>query len=89
MYIFSMNNPFFRFVGKVVDLVCVNILTLLCAIPVVTAGASFTAMYRVLIRMAVHEGGTITRDFFKEFKNKRTPKGRPYSYSFYNLITHN
>ncbi len=58
MYIFSMNNPFFRFVGKVVDLVCVNILTLLCAIPVVTAGASFTAMYRVLIR-----------DFFKEFKN--------------------
>lgn len=69
MYIFSMNNPFFRFVGKVVDLVYVNILTLLCAIPVVTAGASFTAMYRVLIRMAVHEGGTITRDFFKEFNN--------------------
>lgn len=64
-----MENPFFRFVGKVVDLVYVNILTLICAIPVVTAGASFTAMYRILIKMAIHEETTITSEFFKEFKN--------------------
>lgn len=67
MYIFSMENPFFRFVGRVVDLVWINILTLICAIPVITAGASFTAMYRVLIRIAVREEGPITKEFFKEF----------------------
>lgn len=69
MYIFSMENPFFRFVGRVVDLVWINILTLICAIPIVTAGASFTAMYRVLIRIAMGEEGVITKEFFKEFKN--------------------
>lgn len=69
MYIFSMENPFFRFVGRVVDLVWINILTLICAIPVITAGASFTAMYRVLIRIVVKEEGPITKEFFKEFIN--------------------
>ena len=69
MYIFSMENPFFRFVGRVVDLVWINILTLICTIPIVTAGASFTAMYRVLIRIAMGEEGVITKEFFKEFKN--------------------
>lgn len=76
MYIFSMENPFFRFVGKVTDLVWLNILTLICALPVVTAGAAFTAMYRVLIKMAVGEEGTVTSVFFKEFKSslkKATP----------------
>ncbi|MBP3326727.1 MAG: YesL family protein [Coprococcus sp.] len=76
MYIFSMENPFFRFVGKVTDLVWLNILTLICALPVVTAGAAFTAMYRVLIKMAVGEEGTVTSVFFKEFKGslkKATP----------------
>ena len=69
MYIFSMENPFFRFVGRVVDLVWINILTLVFALPIITAGASFTAMYRVLIKIAMGEEGTITREFFKEFKN--------------------
>ncbi len=76
MYIFSMENPFFRFVGKVTDLVWLNILTLIFALPVVTAGAAFTAMYRVLIKMAVGEDGTVTSEFIKEFKGslkKATP----------------
>ncbi len=69
MYIFSMENPFFRFVGKVVDLVWLNLLTLVCCIPIFTVGASLCAMYRVLIKMAMNEEGTITGVFFREFKN--------------------
>lgn len=64
-----MDNPFFRCVGRLVDLVWINILTLLCSIPVVTMGAAFTAMYRVLIRIAVNEDGMLTKEFFREFKN--------------------
>lgn len=69
MYIFSMDNPFFRLVGKLVDLVWLNILTLICCIPVFTAGAAFSAMYHVLIKMVLKEDGTITKPFFREFKN--------------------
>ncbi len=68
MYIFSMENPFFRFVGRVVDLVWLNILTLICCIPVVTAGAAISGMYKVLLSIVFGEEGTITSGFFKAFR---------------------
>ncbi len=69
MNIFSMDNPFFRFVGRLVDLVWINILTLICMIPVVTGGAALCGMYRVLLKINMNEEGTITKTFFIEFKN--------------------
>ena len=68
MYIFSMDNPFFQFIGKLVDLVWLNILTLVCCLPVFTAGAALSAMYSILIKMALKEDGTITKPFFRAFK---------------------
>lgn len=67
-HLFSMDNLFFRTVGKLVDLIWVNILTLICALPVVTAGASFSAMYYLLLRMAENDQGALTRGFFRAFK---------------------
>ncbi len=67
-HLFSMDNLFFRTVGKLVDLIWVNILTLLCALPVVTAGASFSAMYYLLLRMAENDQGALTRGFFRAFR---------------------
>ena len=66
--IFSMDNPVFRAIGKMVDLVWINILTLVCAIPVVTAGASVTAMYDVLLKMANDQHGKLTAPFFRAFR---------------------
>lgn len=68
MYIFSMDNPFFQFIGKLVDLVWLNILTLVCCLPVFTAGAALSAMYSVLLKMALKEDGVITKPFFRAFK---------------------
>lgn len=68
MYIFSMDNPFFQFIGKLVDLVWLNILTLVCCLPVFTAGAALSAMYSILLKMALKEEGTITKPFFRAFK---------------------
>ena len=57
-----------RALSQLSDLVILNLLTLLCCVPVVTAGASFAAMHYCLIRM--HEGtdGSIPQLFFREFK---------------------
>ena len=67
MEAFNMDNALFRTIGKLVDLIWVNILTLVCALPIITAGASFTAMNAVLMRMAEDDSYRITRDFFKIF----------------------
>jgi len=48
---FSMDNKFFTFMGKVADLCILNIVCLICCIPIVTAGASITAMFFVTMKM--------------------------------------
>ena len=63
-----MDNFFFRTVNKIVDLVWLNILTLICALPVITMGASLTAMYSILLKMANNEEGKIASDFFASYK---------------------
>lgn len=54
--------------NKVADLLILNILTVFCCIPVVTIGASMTAMHYVALKMARNEECYIARDFFKSFK---------------------
>ena len=69
MQIFSMDNAFFRFMGRLTDLVWINILTLICCLPVVTAGAAISAMYKVLIKMAMEDAGGLTRMYFGALKS--------------------
>lgn len=66
--LFNLDNPVWNFMGKVADLVILNLLALICSIPIVTIGASWTAMYFVTIRMVRKEEGYIIRDFFRSFK---------------------
>ena len=65
---FSMDNKFFTFMGKVADLFILNILCLICCIPIVTAGASITAMFYVTMKMVKNEESYIIKSFFKSFK---------------------
>ena len=66
--IFDMNNKFFSFMSKVADLCILNIICVVCCIPVITAGASITAMYYVTLKMVRNEEAYIVRSFFKSFK---------------------
>ncbi len=50
------------------DLMWLNILTIVFALPIITAGASFTAMHFVLLKMVRDEDSYITKDFFRSFK---------------------
>ena len=65
---FNMDNKFFVFMGKVADLCMLNLLCIACCIPVVTAGASLTALYYVTLKMVRNEEAYIFRSFFKSFK---------------------
>lgn len=65
---FDLDSPVMRFLNRVADIVWLNILTIICCIPVITAGASLTALHYVALRMTRNEEGYITKDFFKSFK---------------------
>lgn len=66
--IFNADNKFFGFMGKVSDLIILNILFVVCSLPVVTIGASLTAMNYVTLKMIKNEESYISRSFFKSFK---------------------
>ena len=66
--IFDMDSPVMRFLGRLADLMILNLVTLLCCLPVVTIGASLTAMHYVLLKMVRNEESYIVRSFFKSFK---------------------
>lgn len=69
MQIFNVNGPVFSFLNKMADLFIINILFVLCCIPVVTIGASCTAMYTVTLKMVRDEEGYLARSFFQAFKD--------------------
>ena len=66
--IFNMDNKFFTFMSRVADLIILNLLFLLCCIPIVTIGPAITAMYYVTMKMVRNEESYIARSFFKSFK---------------------
>lgn len=66
--IFSLDSPLFSFLSKVADLILLNILTLICCLPIVTVGASMTALHYVVLKMVRDEESYIVRSYFKSFK---------------------
>ena len=54
--------------NKLADLMWLNVLTMLCCIPVITVGPSLTAMHYMALKIVRNEEGYITRGFFKSFR---------------------
>lgn len=66
--LFDLDNGFFRFMGKVFDMIVLNILCLITCIPIVTIGPSITALYYVAMKLVRDEEGYVVRGYFKAFK---------------------
>lgn len=69
MKLLDPDSPIMSFLARVADLVILNVLWLLCCLPVVTAGASTTAMYHVVRHLQEESISSVTRDFFRSFKS--------------------
>lgn len=65
----NIDNPFFEAMGRLGDIILVNLLLLLCSLPVVTIGASLSAMYGVYLQMAQGTEGKIYVTFFQYFRS--------------------
>ena len=65
---FNMDSPIMRFLSRICDLMILNILCIICCLPVVTAGASITALYTITLKMVRGEESYIFKGFLKAFK---------------------
>lgn len=68
MKLFAFDSPLMNVLNKISDLMWLNILALICCIPVVTAGASLTALHYMALKIVRDEETYIARGFFKSFK---------------------
>lgn len=63
------NSPVIAFLNKMTDLILLNVIFLLCCLPVVTIGAAVTAMYYVCI-ISIRQGdGYVVKRFFQSFRS--------------------
>ncbi len=67
--LFDLDNPVMVFLGRLADLVWLNLLFIFCCIPIFTIGASTSAMFYVTMKMVRDEESYITRSYFKAFKD--------------------
>lgn len=65
---FDIDNPFFAFMGTLADIVVINILFLICSVPVITMGASMSAMYDTMRKMREGKLTSAFQYFFQAFR---------------------
>lgn len=66
---FSPDSKLYRFMCRLTDVVKLNLLWILCSLPIVTIGASTIAASSISLKIADGQEGYIGRDFFKAFRD--------------------
>lgn len=65
---FQQDNMFNAVMAKIFDLILLNILWLVCCIPIITIGASTTALYYMTMKMVRNQESGVVKGFFKSFR---------------------
>ncbi len=65
---FNLDNKVMIFLGRIVDLVILNVIFLVTCIPIFTIGAAITSLYEVTFKMIKDEESYIFKGYFKSFK---------------------
>jgi len=65
---FSYDSKFSQILLRLCKSCCLNLLWFICSIPIVTIGASTTALYYVSFKIVKDEDNSLTRLFFRAFR---------------------
>ncbi len=66
--LFNLDNPFMQFLNNMADLIILNIIFLISCIPLITIGASISALHYVCLKMVRGESPYVWAGFFKGFR---------------------
>lgn len=69
MNLFDLDSPPMRALTVVSNLILLNWLFLFCSIPIITMGASLTAMHHVVLEMIRKQDASMVRSFFRAFQD--------------------
>ena len=64
----NQDNFLFTILSKGLDICCASLLWFLCCAPIITVGASTTALHAVMQKLCRDEGSGMTRTFFHSFR---------------------
>ena len=67
---FHFESRLFRLIEKGISLIKLNIIWILCSIPLVTGGAALCALHVTAVRILKDEEGYVFRDFWRVFTSK-------------------
>lgn len=67
--IFGLDSPFFNLMSKLGDLMLLNLMWIVCSLPIVTVGASTTALLYTGMKLAKGRDGYVVRNFWSAFKS--------------------
>ncbi len=65
--IFGIEGPVWSFLGKLTDIIILSLLFVLTSLPIITIGASLSALYAMMFRLSSDTEGRIVKGYFKEF----------------------
>ncbi|MBO4926926.1 MAG: DUF624 domain-containing protein [Clostridiales bacterium] len=68
MNLFRYDSPLMQFLNTVTDLFILNVLCIICCIPILTIGPALAAKYDVAMRIVRHEEPAVFVPYFKAFK---------------------
>lgn len=67
-HLFDMDNPIWKVMGRVADAFLLTLFWVIGSLPVVTIGASTTALYYVALKMAENREGYLWKSFWKAYR---------------------
>jgi uncharacterized membrane protein YesL len=67
--LFNPENSFWEFMTNMTNVLFVGLIWLICSLPIITIGASTTALYDYSLKLADSTDGYVLKSFFKAFKN--------------------
>ena len=66
--IFNLESPLMQMLTRAGDMILLNVLFLICCIPVITAGASIAAMHKMMQELIYETDSGTFKGFFRAFK---------------------
>ena len=73
MNFFVIDSPVMRFLGRIGDIIILNLIFVVTALPVVTVGMALSALYTVAMKLARGEDPSVLREYMRAFWRNRKP----------------
>lgn len=73
MNFFVIDSPLMRTLGKIGDIIGLNLLFVITSIPLFTIGTAISAMYTVTMKIVRGEDPAVIREYFRAYKRNFRP----------------